>query len=150
MELANYGKRLDDHWRGICSASQISAPGHSDVGLSVARITGGPNFGFVDPVRHRTAMRFSLELIDYQRGDLWLDGRNTPQIDLKRNNSVLSTYVTRSKLDWRTRSTPSIFTSPTAISMRSVWRQAVRLLAISISSVATASSTRRCCIWEWR
>ncbi|BAF87312.1 transcriptional regulator [Azorhizobium caulinodans ORS 571] len=89
MELANYGKRLDDHWRGICSASQISAPGHSDVGLSVARITGGPNFGFVDPVPAQDGYALSLELIDYQRGDLWLDGRNTPQIDLKRNNSVL-------------------------------------------------------------
>lgn len=53
------------------------------------RITAGPNFGFVVPVPPEDSLVLSLQLQDYREGELWLDGRSTPQTDIGANKAVL-------------------------------------------------------------
>ncbi|MGJ4889336.1 helix-turn-helix domain-containing protein [Bradyrhizobium sp. HKCCYLS3077] len=83
-----YGTRLDEHWRGQSSVSSLLVKGRSNNDITVARVIAGPGFGFVEHVPPEEGYAFSLELIDYQKGELWLGGRNTPQTNLLRNHSV--------------------------------------------------------------
>ncbi len=88
MGRSSYGERLDEHWQGrtIVAALALGGPSRSDV--TVARIAGGADYGFVAPVPAQEGYAFSLELSDYEKGELWLDGRSTPQTGLLRNNCV--------------------------------------------------------------
>ncbi|GGJ17158.1 AraC family transcriptional regulator [Neoroseomonas lacus] len=85
---AVYGENLSDHWRGHCAVSSITAGETTAGAVTIARLTGGRDFGFVEPVPAEESYAFSLELMNYQSGELWLDGRSTQQTELARNNSV--------------------------------------------------------------
>lgn len=83
-----YGTRLDEHWRGQCSVTSLLAKGRAESEITIARLTGGPGFGLVAPVPPEEGYALTIELIDYQQGELWLGGRSTRQTDLLRNHSV--------------------------------------------------------------
>ena len=88
MDKGSYGERLDEHWRNPSIVTLRAVGGSFGSDVTIARISGGADFGFVDPVPAQEGYALSLELQDYHKGELWLDGRSTPQTGLLRNNSV--------------------------------------------------------------
>ncbi|WP_208948513.1 helix-turn-helix domain-containing protein [Segnochrobactrum spirostomi] len=88
MGRHSYGERLDEHWHGKTIVTSLALRGATGSDVTIARIAGGPDFGFVEPVPAQEGYAFSLELSDYEKGELWLDGRSTPQTGLLRNNCV--------------------------------------------------------------
>ena len=88
MDDSKYGDRLELHWDGRSSLSELVSKSF-DNQVTAARIIGDAGFGFVEPVPPENGYALSLELKDYKNGEIWLDGRNTPQIDLNRHNSVM-------------------------------------------------------------
>lgn len=88
MRDQSYGDRLSAHWDG---SSPLSALVNNSFGhqVTAARIVGDAGFGFVDPVPAQDGYAVSLELKDFRKGEIWLDGRSRRQIDLNRNNTVL-------------------------------------------------------------
>lgn len=83
-----YGTRLDEHWRGQCTVTSLLVKGRAQSDITVARLTGGPGFGLVEPVPPEEGFAITVELIDYQQGELWLGGRSSVQTELRRNHSV--------------------------------------------------------------
>ena len=84
----SYGENLSDHWRGKTAISVITAGTTVSGTVTIARVVGGRDFGHVEPVPAEDGYALSLELMNYKNGELWLDGRATPQTDLVQNNSV--------------------------------------------------------------
>jgi AraC family transcriptional regulator len=87
-DIQDYGRDLDVHWRGKTSSAAISLSASSAWEVTAQRITSGPDFGLVVPVPPQDSYVVSLQLQDYEDGELWLDGRSTPQTDIGRNNAV--------------------------------------------------------------
>ena len=87
-DTGSYGERLDQHWHSKTIVTALSVGGPLSPDVTIARIAGGPGYGFVSPVPAQEGYALSLELMDYNKGELWLDGRSTPQTELLRNNSV--------------------------------------------------------------
>jgi len=85
----SYGEALDTHWRGHASDNALTLGRSSEWDVVAQRITAGPNFGFVVPVPPQEGYVLSLQLQDFEDGELWLDGRGTPQVDIGRNKAVL-------------------------------------------------------------
>lgn len=83
----HYGSRLHHHWRA--SEGQLlfeSLP--SPTGISVSRIASAGNYGMVVPVPAEDSYALSLELIHYERGELWLDGKPHRQQQLWKGHSA--------------------------------------------------------------
>lgn len=96
MQRSTYGRRIEAHWAGSASLAKLS--NHSTgYPVTAARIVGAANFGYVETVLPEDAFAVSLELLDFERGEIWLDGKNTSQKSLMRGNTVL--YDLRHRID---------------------------------------------------
>jgi len=135
-DTGSYGERLDQHWHSKTIVTALSVGGPLSPDVTIARIAGGPGYGFVSPVPAQEGYALSLELMDYNKGELWLDGRSTPQTELLRNNSVF--FDLRNSV----RSTRCISTFLASISTISRSPAGARRWGICVSYQARASTTR--------
>ncbi len=74
MDTGSYGERLDEHWHSKTIVTALSVGGPLAPDVTIARIAAGPGYGFVAPVPAQEGYALSLELMDYDKGELWLDG----------------------------------------------------------------------------
>lgn len=86
-DLDHYGARVHHHWRAE-EGQLLFASLPSPAGVSVSRIASAGNYGMVVPVPPEDSYALSLELIDYEQGELWLDGRQHRQQQLWKGHSA--------------------------------------------------------------
>ncbi|QRM33608.1 helix-turn-helix domain-containing protein [Microvirga sp. VF16] len=84
---AHYGSRYKDHWRPR-EGSIVSLSLPQSNGVTIARVAAGAKYGFVSPVPAQDGYAISFELMNFQKGELWLDGRSHKQEQLWENHSV--------------------------------------------------------------
>lgn len=85
----SYGDRMGVHWRGHCTTTTLDLGKTHQDSVTIARITGGPEFGFVVPVPPEEGFAVSVQLMDYERGELWLDGRSASQGNICKDRIAL-------------------------------------------------------------
>lgn len=83
----HYGARVHHHWRAE-EGQLLFASLPSPTGISVSRIASAGHYGMVVPVPAEDSYALSLELIDYERGELWLDGKQHKQQQLWKGHSA--------------------------------------------------------------
>lgn len=78
-EPSVYGDRMGDHFR-LERPPTIVRSLRRDARFAVTRLTQDrPYHGMTTPIRAETAHVVSLQLKDFPRGELWIDGRSVPQ-----------------------------------------------------------------------
>lgn len=97
MSQAGYGRSLERYWGRAPLLNCTLINRGSDAHASVARIAAGPGFGFVPTVEPEDGYAISLELTDFHRGELWVDGRSTVQKRLLRDHMVF--YDLRQRIE---------------------------------------------------